>query len=77
MPSAKSTEAPAGTGQGLAASEMEGSVESSGGSTLQAFNQLPVKTVSPDTQKEMQEDSVTTFLRKVDEQEKDEQKQTD
>ena len=38
-------------------------------SPLKKFNQLPVKTVSNETKKIIQEDAVTTFLHKVDEQE--------
>jgi hypothetical protein len=34
---------------------------------LKKFNQLPVKTISNETQKQIQEDAVSTFLNKVDE----------
>lgn len=43
--------------------------------SLEAYNQLPLKKVSEATQKQMQEDSVSSFLHKVDEQEKEEAKQ--
>ena len=35
--------------------------------SLEAYNQLPLKKVSEATEKQMQEDSVSTFLHKVDE----------
>lgn len=43
-------------------------------SSLEQFNELPLKTVSEATQKKMQEDSVSAFLHKVDEKEREDQK---
>jgi hypothetical protein len=39
------------------------------GSDLAAFNKLPLNKVSPATEKKLQEDSVSSFLRQADEQE--------
>ena len=73
--SAKLGEAATKNNQEVNVPELDDSIDS--GNALQAFNQLPVKTVSPETQKQVQEDSVTNFLHKVDEQEKDEQKKAE
>ena len=61
---------------GVIVPELEDSIESSN-EVMKAFNQLPVKQVNKETQKQIQEDSVGTFLRKADEQEKDEQKKVE